>query len=78
MNDFHSPKLMKKFPDNSLRICIVHFNLSMHLYEVKRFKKRNVDRNWSKIGGKILGSNLGFETIKIGPEAAATIKIVPT
>lgn len=50
----------------------------MHLYEVKRFKKRNVDRNWSKIGGKILGSNLGFETIKIGPEAAATIKIVPT
>lgn len=78
LHDFHSPKLMKKFPDNSLRICIVHFNPSMHLYEVKRFKKRNVDRNWSKIGGKILGSNLGFETIKIGPEAAATIKIVPT
>lgn len=44
-NDFHFPKSVKKFRDNSLRICIVRFNLSMHFYEVKRFKK-NVDRNW--------------------------------
>lgn len=42
---FQSRLRNKTIRDNSLRICIVRFNLSMHFYEVKRFKK-NVDRNW--------------------------------